>query len=77
MKCKLPQRRFENFTDDELYMLSRQAIESSAEIVVLSDSYTEYQRHIHDKILNELLEERKIRDKIYYDKRKNNKGDII
>lgn len=52
--------KYEHFTDDELYMLSRQAIESSYEIVE-SGSYSKEEILLHEKILNEIIEEQKRR----------------
>lgn len=52
--------KYELFTDDELYMLSRQAIESSYEIVE-SERYSEEEILLHEKILNEIIEEQKRR----------------
>lgn len=52
--------RFSEFNDDEVYMLSRQAVESSAEIVLM-DKYSESEQLIHTALLNELVEERKRR----------------
>ena len=52
--------KYEFFTDDELYMLSRQAIESSYEIVE-SDNYSGEERLLHNKLLNEIIKEQKRR----------------
>ena len=61
MKCNLPLKRFQMFTDEEVYMLSRQAIHGSYAIMqeVL---YSAKERKIHGKLLNELLYERKLRE---------------
>jgi len=48
--------RFSEFTDDEVYMLKRQAIEGSWEIM-MGNPYTEDCRAIHNCLLNELVEE--------------------
>ena len=53
-------RRFEMFTDDEVYILSRQSIESSSQIVMF-ERYTEEEVKMHEDLMNELLEERKYR----------------
>ena len=55
--------RFINFSDDEIYILSRQAIESSANIV-LTGRYSKEEQRIHNDLMNELIEERKYRDKV-------------
>jgi len=57
----MKERRFIDFTDDEVYMLSRQSIESSWN-VVMEDRYDKDECKIHNDLMNELLEERKIRD---------------
>jgi hypothetical protein len=57
----MKERRFINFTDDEVYMLSRQSIESSWNIVC-EKSYDKEEIKIHTNLMNELIEERKIRD---------------
>ena len=48
--------RFKDFTEDELYMLKRQSIESSFNIMEL-DAYTNCQCVIHKDLMNEILEE--------------------
>ena len=53
-------RKFENFTDLEVYVLSRQSIESSCEIL-MSDRYLDREVLAHQELLNELLHERKLR----------------
>lgn len=60
MKTK---NRFKEFTDDELYMLKRQAIESSFEIVMM-DKYEEELVKIHGELLNEIILEIKLRKDI-------------
>lgn len=52
--------RFKEFSDDEIYMLSRQAIEGSFEIVI-GDKYSKEEKQIHSKLINELADERKKR----------------
>lgn len=52
--------KYENFTDDEIYILSRQAIESSFEIV-MSGNYQKAAAEIHNRLLNELIAERRDR----------------
>lgn len=54
--------RLKWFSDNEVYMLSRQAIESSAEIVPF-DRYSEAEKKLRNNLLNELSEERKVREK--------------
>lgn len=53
--------RFKDFTDDEVYMLSRQAIEASFEIMMKS-RYNEYEAKIHSALMNELADENKLRE---------------
>ena len=45
--------KFEHFTDDELYILKRQAIESSCKIV-MSGKYNDYEGKIHNQLMNEI-----------------------
>ena len=52
--------RFKEFSDEEIYILSRQAIESSYEIL-MSETYNESEQDLHRKLLNELISERKLR----------------
>ena len=52
---------FEHFTDDELYMLKRQAIESSYDIGCVGDYNTE-EKQLHHKLLNAIIDEIKKRD---------------
>ena len=63
---KLPYNRpninkFEYFTDNELYILKRQAIESSCKIV-MSGKYNEFEGKIHNQLLNEIIDEIKRRE---------------
>jgi len=53
--------KFEHFTDDELYILKRQAIESSWEICSCC-AYTEFEIRLHDKLMNEIIDEIKRRE---------------
>lgn len=52
--------KYKNFTDDELYILKRQAIESSARIV-MSGTYTDDEIETHKSLLNEITDEIKRR----------------
>ena len=52
--------KFEKFTDDEIYVLKRQAIESSANIM-LSGRYEPDFRKAHGDMLNEITSEIKRR----------------
>ena len=54
--------RWREFTTEEIYMLRRQAIESSFEIVMVHD-YTTEQIQMHADLLNELGDELKRRDR--------------
>ena len=54
--------RFEQFTEDEVYILFRQVMESSAEIV-LSGDYNKQEIKIHNDLLNEMIDELKRREK--------------
>ena len=56
------QSRFEKFTEDEVYILFRQAMEASAEIVMLW-SYNNQEIKIHNDLLNEMIDELKRREK--------------
>lgn len=49
-------KRFEQFTDEELYMLKRQAIETSYEITC-SDRYNQGEIDCAQNLLNEILNE--------------------
>lgn len=49
------ENRFNDFTENELYMLKRQAIESSANIVMTS-KYTSEEIEIHNRLLSEIIE---------------------
>ena len=53
--------KFEHFTDNELYILKRQAIESSWEICACG-SYNEFEIRLHEKLMNEIAEEVKGRE---------------
>ena len=48
--------RFEKFTEDEVYILFRQAMESSAEIVMMGN-YNKQEIKIHNDLLNEMIDE--------------------
>lgn len=52
--------KFEHFTDDELHILKRQAIEASWEIC--SSGYSEYKVKLHGKLMNEIINEIKRRE---------------
>ena len=54
------QKKWEHFSNDELYMLKRQAIESSYEIV-MTEKYNSTEIQIHNKLLNEIIDEIKYR----------------
>lgn len=54
--------RFEKFTENEVYILFRQAMESSAEIVMMGD-YNNQEIKIHNNLLNELIDELRRREK--------------
>ncbi len=54
-------RKFEHFTVNELYILKRQAIESSWEIV-MSGKYNIYEGEIHNQLMNEIIDEIKRRE---------------
>ena len=51
--------KYEHFTDNEIYILSRQAIEGSYDIV---SEYPADEIEVHERLLNELIDERKRRD---------------
>lgn len=53
--------KFEHFTNDELYILKRQAIESSWEICGCG-SYNEFEVRLHEKLMNEIINEIKRRE---------------
>jgi len=55
--------KFEHFTDDELYILKRQAIESSWKIV-MSGKYNDYEGKIHNQLMNEIINEIKRRENV-------------
>jgi len=54
--------KYEHFSDDELYMLKRQAIESSARIVI-DGTYSESEISTHTSLLNGINDETKRRYK--------------
>lgn len=54
--------KFQYFSDAELYVLKRHAIESSYEIV-MTDKYSKDVKKIHGVLMNEIIEEIKRRDK--------------
>jgi hypothetical protein len=54
------QSKYKGFTDNEIYILSRQAIESSYEITMIG-KYPEDEQEIHSQLLKELIDERKRR----------------
>lgn len=49
--------RFENFTDEEVYILKRQAIEASYEITCNENNYSKANQITHRNLLNELIDE--------------------
>jgi hypothetical protein len=57
----MDRNKYKGFTDAELYVLKRQAIESSYEIVC-GDLYKDSVKTIHGRILNEIIDEIKERD---------------
>lgn len=48
--------RFDKFTEDEVYILFRQAMEASAEIVMMGN-YNKQEIKIHNDLLNEMIDE--------------------
>ena len=54
--------RFEKFTEVEVYILFRQAMGSSAAIVLMGN-YNNQEIKIHNDLLNELIDELKRREK--------------
>ena len=59
----MSKRRFENFSGIELYMLKRQAIESSVNIVLMGDGrYSKEQQQVHEDLMNEIIKECILRD---------------
>ena len=48
--------RFSSFNDEELYMLKRQAIESSWNIVC-EDRYSKEEVEVHSNLVNEIIDE--------------------
>ena len=53
--------RFKEMTDDEVYILLRQAVESSFNIV-MSGRYNKYECKLHKDLMNELIDELKKRE---------------
>lgn len=53
-------KKYELFTDEELYVLKRQCIEASFDIV-MSGKYTELVKETHERLLNEIILEIKRR----------------
>lgn len=53
--------KFEHFTDDELYMLKRQALGSSWKIIMTGE-YNEFEKKVHNQIINEINDEIKRRE---------------
>lgn len=53
--------KFEHFTDDELYMLKRQALGSSWKIIMTGE-YNEFEKKVHNQIINEINNEIKRRE---------------
>ena len=54
--------RFDQFTENEVYILFRQAMESSAEIVMMGN-YNQEEIKLHNNLLNEMIDELKRRGK--------------
>ena len=54
--------RFDQFTENEVYILFRQAMESSAEIVMMGN-YNQEEIKLHNNLLNEMIDELKRREK--------------
>jgi len=48
--------RFDQFTENEVYILFRQAMESSAEIVMMGN-YNQEEIKLHNNLLNEMIDE--------------------
>ena len=57
----MAKNKWENFTDEEIYMLKRQAMEGSFEIV-MTGKYSESEKRIHNELLNGVIDEIKRRD---------------
>lgn len=55
----MERRRFKGFTDEEVYMLSRHAIET--EKCLTNHTYSDTNVKTHSKLFDELLKERMIR----------------
>ena len=53
--------KFKHFTDDELYILKRQAIESSW-IIIMSGKYNDSEGITHSRLMNEIIDEIKRRE---------------
>lgn len=53
--------RFKLFSNDEMYMLKRQAIESSFNIVC-EERYSDEEVKIYDALLNEIVDECRLRE---------------
>ena len=53
----MAQNKYEHFSDDEIYMLSRQSIEASFNIM-FNALYGEQEKKIHSNLMNELAMER-------------------
>jgi hypothetical protein len=54
--------RFDQFTENEVYILFRQAMEASAEIVMMGN-YNKQEIKLHNNLLNEMIDELKRREK--------------
>ena len=54
--------RFDQFTENEVYILFRQAMESSAEIVMMGN-YNQEEIKLHNNLLNEMIDELKRMEK--------------
>lgn len=63
MKCNIRRNRFSEFTDEELYILERQAVESSFSIV-MEDKYSQNEIETHKRLINEIIQAIKERDAI-------------
>lgn len=54
----MDKRRFAHFSGMELYMLKRQAMESSVNIVLMGDGrYSNEQQRVHENLMNEIITE--------------------
>lgn len=56
------ENKFEHFTDDELYILKCQAMVASWEICDC-EAYSEYEVKLHEKLMNEIADEVKKRER--------------